>query len=523
MKNCLALLVCCLALGGAEAPVALYPGLGNWTHPIATANPDAQKYFDQGLALLYGFNRPGALRSFRKAAELDPKAAMAQWGISMSLGPYINMDLDPDIHLGESCAAANIGLKIVTPSEKAWLEAAAARCPDYSDPAKYTAAAMTLAQLDPDDPDAQTVYAEALLLAVRWRWYTPDGKPAAGVAEAEQILENTLRRFPNHIGANHLYIHAVESSPTPERAIPSSYRLMGLAPSAGHLVHMPGHIWLVTGDYRTAVEVNERAAQTDREYFAKTGEMGSYYMYYLHNLQFILYGQSMRGRTGDTKQAIAQIQEAAKPLAHMMPEMADVFEVLGTLTRLRVNLWDEALAIPKPASASPLAQSVWHFARGVSFAGKGNMDRARTEQTAFESFRARVEAGIPWGNNKVGPVLELASESLAARVESSAAASIPHWKKAVAIQNALVYDEPPAWYYPVRESLGAALLESGDAGGAEQVFREGVRRSPRNGRMLFGLRESLKAQGKSGTAAWVDREYKAAWDGADLALRLKDL
>src|SRR5947209_4283076 len=268
-----------------EKPVALYPGLGTWTHPIAARSPEAQKFFDQGLVLLYGFNRYEALRSFRKVLVIDPKAAMAQWGIAMALGPYINMDMDPDVHLRGSCDAANAGLRIEAASavERAWLEAAAARCPDYSEPAKYVAAMRALAARYPDDPDAQTWYAEALMLPVRWRWYGADGKPAPGVEDAERVLESVLRRHPNHPGANHLYIHAVESSTTPERAVPSAQRLMGLAPAAGHMVHMPGHIWLVLGDFQTTVDVNQRAAEVDRQYFAKTGVMGSYYPYYLHN------------------------------------------------------------------------------------------------------------------------------------------------------------------------------------------------------------------------------------------------
>ena len=521
MKSLIALTLFAFGLSAAEEPVALYPGMGIWTHPIATTNPAAQKFFDQGLALMYGFNRPEALRSFRKVSELDPKAAMAQWGISMALGPYVNMDLDPDVHLPEACAAAKAGLALARTSEKPWLEAAAARCPDYSDAAKYTAAAQALAKIYPDDPDAQTLYAESLLLPVRWRWYGADGKPAAGVEEAEHVLEGVLRRFPNHPGANHLYIHAVESSPEPERAIPSSQRLMGLIPAAGHLVHMPGHIWLVMGDYKTAVDVNERAAQVDREYFAKTGEMGSYYMYYLHNLQFIVYGRSMQGRVADTRKAVAQLQNAARPMVKMMPEMADVFDTVAALSWLRVGAWDEVMGAGKPSSDSAMGLAFWHFSRGIALAARQSAE-ANHEQTAFEAARAKVDRNALWGNNKIGPVLDLAAETLSARCAASPAEALRHWRKAVEIQDGLVYDEPPAWYYPLRESLGAALLQGGDAPAAEAVFREGVRRSPRNGRMLFGLRESLKAQGKTEAASWVDREYKAAWDGADLVLRLEE-
>ena len=318
MKTIAWLTFCCLTLSAqhqhgpeaaAEKPVALLPGLGIWTHPIATRDPQAQKFFDQGLALMYGFNRPEALRAFRKVLEIDPHAAMAQWGVSMAIGPYVNMDMDPDVNLKEACNAAQAGLKMdeLASTDRAWLEAAAARCPDYSDPSKYAGAMRALAARFPDDPDAQVWFAESLLLPVRWRWYGLDGKPAEGVDEAERVLEGVMRRYPDHPGANHLYIHAVESSPTPERAIPSAQRLMGIVPAAGHMVHMPGHIWLVLGDYNTTIDVNQRAAEVDRQYFAKTGVIGSYYAYYLHNLQFILYARSMQGRAAETRKAAAEI------------------------------------------------------------------------------------------------------------------------------------------------------------------------------------------------------------------------
>ncbi len=511
------------ALSCCIAAQQFYPGLGTWTHPIATRSTEAQKYFDQGLILLYGFNRPEALRSFRKALAIDPQAAMAQWGVAMALGPYINMDMDSDVHLKGSCAAAQSGLSMegIGAVDRAWLQAAAARCPNYSDPQKYIGAMRELAARFPDDPDAQTFYADALLLPARWRWYDNAGKPADGVAEAEHVLEHVLRRFPDHPGANHLYIHAVESSPTPERAIASAQRLMGIVPGAGHMVHMPGHIWLVLGDYNTAADVNERAAEVDREYFARAGEQPDYYLYYLHNLQFILYARAMQGRVAQTRAAIAQFEKALQPMQKDMPEMAEAFGVFATMARVRVGLWDELLTAP--AAATPLTATVRHYARALASAAQSQPQQARTERAQFEAARAQLDRSMPWGLNKLGDVVDLASAVLGARLADSPHAAVPLWQKAVALQDALAYDEPPAWYYPVRESLGAALLRSGDAAGAEIVFREGLRRTPHNGRILFGLLESLKAQNKSVDAHWVEREFRTAWKGADLPLRLADL
>jgi hypothetical protein len=298
---------------------------------------------------------------------------------------------------------------------------------------------------------------------------------------------------------------------------------MGIVPSAGHLVHMPGHIWLVLGDYENAVAVNERAAQVDREYFGKTGVESPYYFYYLHNLQFIAFARAMQGRVADTNKAVAEPLDASKPMAAAMPEMADVFDAFAAMVRLRVNRWDDLIATPAPKSGTPLALAMWRFSRGIAFAGKGMTKEAAVEQTEFEKAHAKLDRSAPWGSNKTGDVMDLAAAVLDARLSPAGAEAIARWKRAVAIQDALAYDEPPAWYYPVRESLGAALLRAGDAAGAEATFREGVRRSPHNGWMLFGLLDSLKAQGKSADAAWVEREFKTARKGADLELRLKDM
>jgi hypothetical protein len=465
------------------------------------------------------------LRSFRKAAELDPQAAMPWWGVAMALGPYINMDMDPDVHLKESCEAVNSGLHLagISKMERDWLEAAGARCPDFSDPSRYVRAMRELATRYPDDPDAQTLYAEALMLPVRWQWYSLDGKPAEGVVEAERALQGVLRRYADHPGANHFYIHAVEGSPTPERAVPSAQRLMGIVPAAGHIVHMPGHIWLVLGDYNNTVAVNERAAEVDRQYFAQTGVASSYSMYYLHNLQFILYTRAMQGHLADTKDAARRMSEALKDMAKTMPEMADVFGLFITMAQLRLCRWDELLASGKPTSENPLTLAMWRYGRAMAYAAKGQFPEAEREQVEFDRLQKTLDRNMPWDTNKLGDVLDLAAAALAARMEPSPALAAVKWKRAVGLQDALVYDEPPAWYYPLRESLAASMLFAGDAAGAEAVFREGLRRSPNNGRMLFGLLESLKAQGKSDAARWVQREFEAAWKGADVELRLKDL
>ena len=509
----------------SEQPVALYKGLGTWRHPIHTNSAEAQKFFDQGLALLYGFNRYESLRSFRKAAELDRNAAMAYWGMAMAQGPYINMDGDAELNMKASCSAVEAGLKLTgaPERERAYLQAAAKRCPEYQ-PKAYADAMRALATRWPDDLDAATLYAESLLVPVRWHWYRADGTPAPGVAEAERALEGVLRRWPDHAGANHYYIHAVESSPAPERAIASAQRLMGVMPWAGHIVHMPAHIWLVLGDYEMAATVNERAAAVDREYMAQSQVTSSGYgAYYVHNLHFIAYARWMQGRKMDGLRAADDLAAAMAPVLEVMPEMADAFNSVPVFGRVRFMDWDGILKMPPPKENLRLSTATWHYARTLAFAARGDLPAAARERSAFEAIRAGVPADAPWGVNKATEVLAVASEIVAARLAGTPAEALPYWRRAVAMQDALVYDEPPAWYYPVRESLGACLLRAKKAAEAEDVFREGVKRSRRNGRMLFGLLESLRAQGKNEDAEFVNREFEAAWAKADVKMSVDEM
>jgi tetratricopeptide (TPR) repeat protein len=471
----------------SEKPVTLYKGLGAWRHSIATSNPEAQKYFDQGLALLYGFNRYESLRSFRKAAELDPSATMAYWGMAMSQGPYINMDGDPSVDLKGSCGAVMAGRKTANapPRERAYLEAAASWCPEYK-PETYIAAAKRLAADYPDDLDAQTLYAESLMIPVRWHWYAADGTPATGMLEAEHVLEEVLRRWPAHPGANHYYIHAVESSRTPERAIPSAQRLMGVVPWAGHMVHMPAHIWLRTGDYELAATLNERASAVDREYVSASNvTIGSYTPYYAHNLHFVAYARWMQGRQAEAIKAGDAVAAAMTPMAEMAPDMADAFAAQALFARIRTQAWTEVLKMKEPSEKMVCQAALLRYGRALALRATGDRAGAAREQTAFEAARAKVPADRGFGLSKAADILTIAAEILSARMSANSADELRHWRKAVEIQDTLTYDEPPDWYYPVRESLGAALVRAGRAAEGEKVFRDALARSPRNGFVLL--------------------------------------
>ena len=509
-------------------PAKLLPGMGNWEHRIDTKSPEAQKFFNQGVALLYGFNRGEARRAFEQASKLDPQAAMPHWGIAASIGPYINMDMEGPVDWKTVCGELAEGTKLARQDrEKAYLEAFASRCPAGNDDA-FSAAMKKLVTQYPDDLDAATLYADSLMIPVRWNWWKKDGSPNGRMAEAVEVLEGVMRREPYHAGANHLYIHAVEMSPTPERAIPASERLMGIVPGAGHLVHMPGHIWMRVGDFDQVVATNIRAVEVDRAYFKQRGEVPADYAgYYVHNVHFVAIGYQMMGRLADARRWAAELAgEMAKALPGMPPEMismGDPFLAMPAVAELRFGQWEAILKLPLLDEKHKGGRAMQHFARAIALHKLGRAAEAGREKEAFARVRASVPAEWAWLNNKTSAILEVAATVLEARLAGSDAEALPHWRKALELEGGLTYDEPSPWFYPVRESLGGALLRMGDAKAAEQVFRDGIAQTPRNGRMLFGLAESLKAQGRMDAAALVEREAKTAWRRADVGLAVAGL
>jgi tetratricopeptide (TPR) repeat protein len=506
--------------------------MGRYSHPISTRNQEAQRFFDQGLNMLYGFNRYEAMRSFRRASELDPAALMPIWGMVMANGPHINMDLDGDVDQKAYCDAIQKGRALPSRTaerERSYFEAASKRCGNQqnvnpeADAIDYRDAMRELTHRYPDDLDAATFYAESLMILRRWKWYGPDGVAAEGMDEAIRTLESVMRRQPDHPGANHLYIHAVEMSPTPERAIPSAQRLLGIVPAAGHLVHMPGHIFMLLGDYEMVASSNERAAQVDREYMDATGIKGIYLGYYVHNLHFIAVGRAMQGRFGDAKRAADQLASAVNPLIAVMPAMAEYFAPAPLFALLRFHRWADTLKLEPPDPKLPVNRALWHFARVSALAGLNRKTEARQEFEAFNSARKQVPNDSPWANNKSADILSIADSILQAKLADQPDVAIAHWQSAVEQQDRLQYDEPPPWFYPIRESLGGALLRSGRPAEAEAVFREGLKRSPRNARLLFGLMESLKAQKKEDAAGFVRREFEQVWKKSDTTLQLANL
>jgi len=519
-------------------PPALMSGIGRHHHTITTKSSEAQRFFDQGLTLVFAFNHEEAARAFRRAAELDPESAMPFWGIALALGPCINLDVDPQ-HEKAAYEAVQKAVSLasgVTESERAYIHALAKR---YSaDPkidlrkldADYAHAMRELSKLYPDDLDTATLYAESLMDLRPWKLWSLDGHPAEDTDEIVAVLESVLRRDPDHIGANHYYIHAVEASTHPERALASARRLETLAPTAGHLVHMPAHIYFRAGDYPAAARSNALAAETDRVYLRDSGTMGNMYdiLYYAHNLHFLATAYNMAGRFTDAKQAADELAAHIGPMVLRDISMAEPYMPSPIFVLLRFHRWDEVLKLTPPDSNLAMTTAFWHFARGSAAAAKGQIGMAEIERKTLEAARRETPADTEFSmySNKAQAFLDLAADILDARIATARADreyAIEYWKNAVQIQDGLHYGEPPEWFYPVRESLGSALLQNGQPGEAEAIFRADLQQYPRNPRSLFGLLKSLEAQRKTSDAEWVRREFEAAWKSADVPLEIGDL
>ena len=518
---------------GAAKPATLLPGLGRLHHVIATKNPEAQKFFNQGLTLVYGFNHDEAIRSFRRAAELDPTSPMPHWGIALALGPNINLPVDPERELAayEEAQRAKALAARAPANERAYVEALVRR---YSNDPKadltalavdYKNAMRDLVRKYPNDLDAATLYAESLMDLHPWQLWAADGTPTEGTEEIVSVLESVLKRDPMHVGANHYYIHAVEASKTPDRALASARRLDTLVPAAGHLVHMPAHIYMRTGNYEGAVTANAKAADVDRKYIESTNAGGVYpLMYYNHNVDFLASAAMMAGQFAKASQAADTLVASVVPVIPQMA-MIEPFGAKKLFVFLRFARWDEVMKLPAPDPKHALLTMLSHFGRGIAQAARGNAADAEREREAYRAAQRSVAPDFDWGYNKAKNMFAVSDAVLnawIARARRDDAGAIDGWRTAVLAEEALSYNEPPDWFYPTRESLGAALLRTKQYAQAEEVFRQDLTRNPRNGRSLFGLWQSLLAQKKDAAAA-AAREFRDAWKNADVQLNLDDL
>jgi tetratricopeptide (TPR) repeat protein len=530
IRHTILIFIIALAAPLHAAGIRLDKGLGTLHYPVSTKNAEAQRYFDQGLRYVYAFNHEQAVASFKKATELDPDLALGYWGVALALGPNINMDVDPDREKQayDSIHAPLAHTSHASAKEQDLINALARR---YSiEPGAdlkklavdYSKVMHDLAAKYPADDDIAVLYAESLMDLHPWKFWTHDGKPNEGTEEIVRVLEGVLKRNPNHIGANHYYIHATEASANPARALKSADRLKTLAPAAGHLVHMPAHIYQRTGNYAGAAAANAAGANADRKFFTEYGTESMYAgMYYSHNLDFGASSYAMIGDYAHAKAMADEISANAVKMAAMMPMVegaaADSLKVL-----LRFGRWSDILRL-KQETPGPLSTAMLHFARGVAFAQLSNIAGAESEQKAFDAAREKIapdDTGV--FQNPTRNIAAVAKEVLDGRIamaRGDRAAAIAAYRRAVVAEDALDYDEPDDWFYPTRESLGAALLRDHQYAEAEKVFREDLRKNKNNPRSLYGLAAALRGQKKSDAPAKT--QFAKMWRGA--SIRIEDL
>lgn len=508
------------------------PGPPRWsTHyrglhfPVSTQVPEAQRLFDQGLLMLYAFNHAAAIQAFAHAAHLDPNLAMAHWGIAMAESPYYNAPFTAERNARGYAAIQQAlrGIDHADEREAAYIRALAQRFSDDAKPdllrqeERYSAAMQQLADRYPDDLDAAVLYAESRMVLQPWRLWEESGQPAADVPGILATLESVLRRDPEHVGANHLYIHAMEASPHPERALASAMRLEALQLDAGHLAHMPGHIYLRTGDYAGVVRSNLLAVASDKAFADAEGGLSSRQQgYALHNLEFVLVGYTELGDWPGADRTSAEFHDRILARTEKLPSLNALLS-RRPAALLRFGCWNEVLQMPMPKPEHDLARAFQHYARGVAFAALHRLADARRERERFRADIGRIDPDADFRGNEANLVFGIAGHVLDAHIalaEGRFPVAIAALRLGVALQDGLSYDEPASWDFPVRELLGTTLLRAGRADEAEAVFRQNLARFPRSPRSLRGLARSLAAQGRTLDAQIVEREFRRAWRGS---------
>lgn len=510
----------------------LFENLGDLHYPISTKEKMAQTFFDQGLKLTYAFNHAEAHRSFMEASRLDPGSAMTFWGQAYALGPNINDPL-PDDERKAKCNEALARAKKLTskadPREQALIGALAAR---YDEDLTKDIAELNMAYMEamakvmekyPDDANIQTLYAAAVMNTMPWNYWDNEGNPAANTLKGKQALERAMDIDPDHPGAHHYYIHMVEL-PKPDLAVPSAEKLGSLMPAAGHIVHMPSHIFIRVGRYMDAVEANEKAILADEDYISQCYSQGMYPLgYYPHNLHFLWSASSLLGASDKAIDAAKKTAEKV-PVGELktLPFLQD-FASTPLLAYTRFGKWNQILTIPYPGDDYKHLKLIWHYARGIAFLRKDNVKEAREEQEAISQMvkDPELETIIANYTNPTSAIALVALEVLngeIAMAEGNRSKATEHFTKAIALEDKLVYSEPAAWHIPVRQTLGAFLLQGEEYAEAEKVYREDLEKLRQNGWSLMGLYKSLMGQGKTVEAEKIKEEYEKAWKHADIKI-----
>jgi tetratricopeptide (TPR) repeat protein len=505
--------------------------LGGFHRPITTNSADAQRWFDQGLVLCFGFDQEVARLAFARAAEADPNCAMAHWGFAYAHGPHINnmaMDDEASRVAYEAAQRALALAKSVTPVERALIEALTARYayPPPADRAEldraFAAAMRGVWRAFPKDDDVGALFAESLMNLWPWDLWSKDGEPRPDTLEVLDTLEAVLARQPDHPGATHYYIHAVEASPQPERAVPAAEALCARIPGASHLVHMPSHIFVRVGRYADAVDANARAVVVDQRRVARHGAGGFYAIYRAHNHHFLMWAAMFDGqRAVALKAARDTVEQLPADFVDAMAQYVEAFIGSPYHVMVRFGMWEEMLAEPLPPEHRVATRAMYHYARALSFASLARVEEALAEQSLFEAAVERVPETYTMGNNTVRDILEVARCMVAGEVEyrrGNFDVAFEHLREAVHRDDALRYDEPWGWVQPVRHALGALLLEQKRYADAEAVYRADLERHPSNGWSLHGLAECLRMQGRVDEAAKTRAEFERAWQRSDIEL-----
>ncbi len=517
----------------ATATAPLFTGMGTHHHPITSKSPSAQRYFDQGLVLAYGFNHAEAARSFREAIKLDRDCAMCNWGLAYVLGPNINAKMSDDA-IPEAYGAIQQAVKLAKNSstaEQAYINAMATRYTDQplADRSEldlaYAEAMAKVSQEYPDDLDAATIYAEALMDTMPWDYWTEEKQAKPATQIVINTLESVLERNPNHPGANHLYIHAVEAV-RPQDAEAAADRLGKLVPGSGHLVHMPSHIYVRVGRYHDAAITNQNAIAVDDDYVTQCHAQGVYPLAYMpHNRHFLWFAATLEGNKKIADEAGKKLSAGIDPEMMRQPGLGTLqhFYSMPFFTMTRFGEWEEILQTAQPDADLKYPTGLWHYARGLAYAHQDKFTEAEAElqQLTLLANDPELQEVTIWDINTTQNILKVATEVLTGEIAAQQGdyeQAIAHLQRAVVLEDALNYDEPADWATPARQYLGVALLKNQDFAAAEQVYREDLAIYPDNGWSLFGLQQSLQAQGKNSEARVVQQQLEFAWQYADIKL-----
>ncbi|MBL6821986.1 MAG: hypothetical protein ISQ67_08610 [Luminiphilus sp.] len=519
-----------------RAGAPLFEGMGDYHMSITTADSDAQRYFDQGMVLAFGFNHAESIRSFRAAQSLDPTCAMCFWGEALATGPNINVTSNGKAIMApaeraSARAAIDQALALmdgVTPKEQDWIRALDQRYDGQADTPRdpldrvWADALADMAARYPDDTTVASIYAEALMNTMPWDYWGPDGEAKPDTQAVIASLEAVMAADPNHPLALHLYIHALEASSNAAKAEAAADRLANLVPGSGHLVHMPSHIYFRVGRYQDSALANIRAAEVDEAYIAQCNAQGFYpALYYPHNIHFLWASATMQG------QSALSVDSARRVVANVRVEQVEqfptiqFFRTVPMLSLVRFARWEEILAEPEPYEPFAFARAIWHYGRGVAHAALGDAGAALDELAAIEALEPEVDEIFMGNVYPARDLLEIAKSLLRGEMayrSGDAANAVLAFEEAVALQDALPYTEPPFWYYPTRQSLGAALLASDRDAEAQAVFEEDLEQYPMNGWSMFGLAEALRRQGDEAGAAQMTARFETVWQFADVSL-----